>query len=123
MSGLRILVVEDEAMIAMLVEDMLCDLGCVPVGPAYDIEQAIRLVQSARFDAAILDVNLAGRQTNPVAKVLHDRGTPFLFATGYGPAGIDSQFSKHLVLTKPFQQSELERTLKSLVTSSTDRIS
>lgn len=107
----------------MLVEDMLCDLGYVPVGPAYNIEQAIQLIQSARFDAAILDVNLGGRQTTPVAQVLYDKGTPFCFATGYGPAGIDAQFGKYLVLTKPFQQNELERALKSLVASSTDGVS
>jgi|HubBroStandDraft_2_1064218.scaffolds.fasta_scaffold120342_2 CheY-like chemotaxis protein len=110
----RILVVEDETMIAMLIEDMLCNLGCVTVGPAYNVAKALELIQSERFDAAILDVNLAGERTTPVAQALHIKSIPFFFATGYGPAGVAAQFSKHLVLTKPFQQSELERALKSL---------
>src|ERR1700761_7215194 len=100
-SQLRILVVEDEAMIAMLIEDMLSDLGCVPVGPAYNAEQALELIRSERFDAAILDVNLGGQRTTPVAEALHRKSIPFFFATGYGPAGIAAQFSKHIVLTKP----------------------
>jgi CheY-like chemotaxis protein len=114
LKGQRVLVVEDEAMIAMLLEDMLSDLGCVPVGPAYNVEQAFDLIQSEQLDAAILDVNLAGQRTTPVAEVLQDKGIPFVFATGYGAAGVAEQFSRHLVLTKPFQQCELERGLKTL---------
>lgn len=110
----RILVVEDEPMIAMLLEDMLSDLGCIPVGPAYNLEQAFDLIQSERFDAAILDVNLAGQRTTTVAETLLGKGVPFIFATGYGAAGLAHQFSQHLVLTKPFQQNELERSLKAL---------
>jgi CheY-like chemotaxis protein len=63
LNGLRILIVEDEAMIAMLIEDMLSDLGCVPVGPANTAERALHLIQSERFDGAILDVNLGGQHT------------------------------------------------------------
>jgi CheY-like chemotaxis protein len=114
LSPTRILVVEDEAMIAMLIEDMLCNLGCVPVGPACSAAKALELIQSERFDGAILDVNLGGERTTPVAEVLHSKGIPFFFATGYGPAGVAAQFSKHIVLTKPFQQSDLERALKGL---------
>lgn len=110
----RILVVEDEAIIAMLIEDMLSDLGCVSVGPAYNAEQAFELIQSERFDAAILDVNLAGQRTTPIAAALRSNGIPFFFATGYGPAGIAGEFSRHTVLTKPFNQSELEAALKDL---------
>jgi CheY-like chemotaxis protein len=111
----RILVVEDEPMIAMLLEDMLNDLGCVPVGPAYNAGQALDLIEGERFDAAILDVNLGGQRTTPVAEALRDKGVPFFFATGYGPAGIAGEFSKQLVLTKPFKQCELAAALKSVL--------
>jgi CheY-like chemotaxis protein len=104
-------------MIAMLIEDMLCDLGYVPVGPACNNERALELIRSEQVDGAILDANLAGQRTTPVAEALRSRSIPFFFATGYGPAGIAAQFSKHLVLTKPFQQSELERALKELALS------
>lgn len=114
LNGLRVLVVEDEAMIAMLLEDMLSDLGCVPVGPAYNAEQALKLIQSERFDAAIVDVNLGGERTTPVAEALHGKAIPFFFATGYGPAGIGGEFSRQLVLTKPFRQCELAAALESL---------
>lgn len=117
-SNLRILVVEDEAIIAMLIEDMLSDLGCVSVGPAYSTEQALELIQSEQFDAAILDVNLGGQRTTPVAQALLSRGIPFVFATGYGPAGIAEDFSENIVLTKPFEQIELECALKRLFSSS-----
>ena len=114
LNGFRIHVVEDEAMIAMLIEDMLSDLGCVPVGPAHTAERALHLIQSEQFDGAILDVNLGGQLTTPVAEALDHKGIPFFFATGYGPAGIAARFNQRLVLTKPFQQSELERALKTL---------
>src|ERR1700742_702063 len=102
LSGLRVLVVEDEPMIVMLFEDMLSDLGCVAIGPAYNAAQALAFIESERLDAAILDVNLGGERTTPVAELLHAKGIPFFFATGYGAGGVTGQFDQHLVLTKPF---------------------
>jgi len=115
--GHHILVVEDEAMIAMLIEDMLRDLGSTPIGPAYTAEQALELISAERIDAAILDINLDGQRTDFVAATLLSKNIPFLFASGYASAGIDKLFSGQLVLTKPFKQSELERALKRLLPS------
>ena len=114
LSGLRILVVEDEPIIVMLLEDMLGDLDCVLVGPAYKTDTALNIVQSERLDAAILDVNLGGQRTTVVAEALEAKGIPFMFATGYGAAGMTGNLGQSLVLTKPFTQDQLERALRSL---------
>jgi len=84
--GLTGFVVEDEAMIAMLVEDMILDFGSEVVGPAAQMEEALRLAQEAEQDAAILDLKLGGAVVFPVAEVLRNRTIPFIFATGYGSA-------------------------------------
>lgn len=115
LNGRRILVVEDEAMIVMLLEDMLDDLGCVLVGPAYNAAAALGVIQSEQLDAAILDVNLGGERTTPVAEALEGKNIPFLFATGYANAGITRQFNQALVLTKPFTQGQMEGALRSLL--------
>ncbi len=88
LQGLRLLVVEDEAMVAMLVEDMLAELGHSVVGPAMRLDQALPLAREAEFDFAILDVNLGGQLSFPVAEVLRARGIPFIFATGYDAQAI-----------------------------------
>ena len=111
LTGRRVLIVEDEAMIAMMIEDMLTDLGCEVVGPASQIAQALRVIKSEEFDAAILDVNLNGVQIFPVAEALHAKGVPFVFATGYGASGISREYSDRLVLQKPFKQQQLEKAL------------
>lgn len=113
LQGLRMLVVEDEAMVAMLVEDLLGDLGCVVVNIAASVEQGLRAVAAinAPIDAAILDVNLGGEKVFPVADALTRRGIPFIFATGYGRAGIEPRFEHRPVLAKPFHRDALERTL------------
>ena len=82
--GKCILVVEDEALIAMLVEDILSDLGANVVGPAGSIDQALAIAASCQIDAAVLDVNIRGRTIDPVAALLLGRGIPIVFATGYG---------------------------------------
>lgn len=100
----RVLVVEDEVMIAMLVEDMLIDLGFEVVGPALDLEGALPLAEQADLDLAVLDVNLGnGRRSFQVADVLRERGVPFLFATGYGTAGLSEAYAGSLTLKKPFE--------------------
>lgn len=107
------LVVEDEAMVAMLVEDMLTDLGCVVVEIAGSVEQGLRLIApgTIAFDAAILDVNIGGEKVFPVADHLATQGIPFLFATGYGPEGIAPRFAGRPVLAKPFRRAALETML------------
>ena len=110
--GKRILLVEDELMIRMLLEDMLKELGYTVAGEAGRIEDALVAAQKADFDLAILDVNLNGERTFPIADVLAERGVPFVFATGYGVTNLPAGFSGRPVLQKPFQQEELERVLR-----------
>ena len=109
--GLRVLIVEDEALVTMLIEDALTDFGCEIVGLAAHLDEAMEKARSLRLDAAILDVNLNGDLTYPVAQALYDRGIPFIFATGYGIAGRPENFGSAPVLTKPFQQGDLKEAL------------
>ena len=83
LSGRRVLVVEDETMVAWLLEDMLADLGCAVVGPAARVNQALAMLDAEAIDAAVLDVNLNGQMSYPVADALAARGVPFVFSTGY----------------------------------------
>lgn len=114
LTNLKVLVVEDEALVSMLVEDMLGDLGCVVVGPAAEIEEALKLANDAEIDAALLDVNLGGRPIFPVADALKARGVPFAFASGYGEAGLSEGHRGALVLQKPFREADLRRVLEEL---------
>jgi CheY-like chemotaxis protein len=113
-AGLRVLVVEDEALVAMLVEDMLADLGCVVVGPVAELEEALQTVADAEVDCAVLDVNLAGRPIFPVADALKAKGVPFAFASGYGEAGVRDDHRGVPVLQKPFREADLARALGEL---------
>lgn len=114
LSDLKVLVVEDEALVSMLVEDMLSDIGCSVVGPAAEIEEALRLAAEADINAALLDVNLGGRPIFPVADALKARGVPFAFASGYGAAGLSESHRGALVLQKPFREADLRRVLEEL---------
>ena len=107
--ALRILVVEDEMMIAMMVEDMLADIGHQVIGVAQNLAAAMAMAQDREFDLAILDVNLAGERSFPVAHLLTARGVPFLFATGYGNLGLEDDFQNVLTLSKPFQLHDLAK--------------
>jgi CheY-like chemotaxis protein len=111
LAGLRVLVVEDEAAISMLLEDMLMDFGCEIVGPAARLNAAIEMANGEAFDIAILDVNLAGDPIYPVADILTERDLPFVFSTGYGGAGIKDPYRDRPVVQKPFGQQELKRTI------------
>ena len=115
LNGLKVLVVEDEMLVSMLVEDMLSDLGCTVVGPAAELEEAMTLAQSADIDLALLDVNLGGRPIFPVADALKARGVPFAFASGYGEAGLSEDHRGAAVLQKPFREADLAKALRGLV--------
>jgi CheY-like chemotaxis protein len=104
----RVLVVEDEVMIAMLMEDMLTDLGYEVVGPAMRLEEGIELATTAQLDMAVLDVNLNGQRSTPIAEILAERGVPFVFATGYGSTGVDEPHNARHVLKKPFSPDDLD---------------
>jgi CheY-like chemotaxis protein len=114
----RVLVVEDEMLVAMLIEDQLSDLGYDIVGPAMRLETALELAETAEFDIAILDINLAGRQSFSVADLLASRGLPFLFASGYGAAGLVPPFLDRPVLQKPFNIKMMAEALQELVAPS-----
>lgn len=115
--GRRVLIVEDEMMIAMFLEDLLTDLGFKPVGPAARLEQAVELATSAALEAAILDVNLNGKETYPVADALDLRGVPFVFATGYGAAVLPERYRHVPVLQKPYRRSDLSQVLAQVTAS------
>lgn len=111
---LRILVVEDEMLVAMNIEDMLLDLGHEVAGIASRLAPALALAGEASIDAAMLDVNLAGENSFPVADLLAARGIPFVFATGYGPQGIEERHRGRPLLQKPFRASDLGPVLAAL---------
>lgn len=115
--GSRILVVEDEALVAMLVEDALLDAGCEVIGPAADVEAALRLLGEAVPDAAVLDMNLGGDSSAPIADALAGKGVPFVVATGYGASGLPPQHRGVPVLAKPYDPADLINELTELLKS------
>jgi CheY-like chemotaxis protein len=114
LKGLRVLVVEDEMMVSMLIEDMLSDMGCTVMGPASRLDEAIELANASDIDCAVLDVNLGGQPIFPLADLLRERGCPFAFATGYGDAGLRDVDRGTPVLQKPFREGDLARVLSEL---------
>ncbi len=120
LAGKRILVVEDEYLLAMTLEDILAEFGAQIVGPATRIEEAIELAETAQINAALLDVNLNGKRSDAVAEILARRQIPFVFATGYGSSSPGHQ---HLtgaeVLQKPYQPQQM---LSALVKAMGDRV-
>ena len=118
----KILVVEDAALIAMLLEEMLEELGFDVVGPVSDHESACKMVREADISAAILDVNLHGVMSWDVAMLLKEANVPFAFSTGYDSATIlPPQLADIPVMTKPFNLERLEHQIRSLVTSGDGR--
>ena len=111
LAGLRVLVVEDESLICMLIEDMLADIGCTVAAIASELDDATSKISKLSFDAAILDVNLNGSQTYPAAEALTQKHIPFVFSTGYGAAGIPEMFRGVPTIEKPFQESDLRKAL------------
>jgi CheY-like chemotaxis protein len=107
----RVLIVEDDFLVSLLLEDMLVDLGHQVVGPAADVANALELAEREQIDIAVLDVNLRGSDTYPIAAALAARAIPFVFATGYGRSSLREPYCDAPLLKKPFQQSDLERLL------------
>ena len=102
----RILVVEDEAMISMLLEDMVLECGGELVGPVARFDDALALAHQAEFGVAVLDLNLNGTLSYPIAEVIRERGIPVIFATGYGAGGLLDRFRDCPTLQKPFSQQD-----------------
>ncbi len=111
LEGVRVLLVEDESLIAMSVEDMLYDLGCSLTATASSVDEAIERVNEGGFDFALLDINLRGKEVFPVADLLAKRGVPFAFASGYGAAGLPPAFRGRTVVSKPFKMKDLSGAL------------
>lgn len=111
LNGLRVLVVEDEALVSMLLEEFLDELGCVVVATAARLGDALAKAGSLVVDVAVLDVNLAGVMSYPVAEALQARGVPFVFSTGYGASGLPDALRGALVLSKPYRQRQLAEAL------------
>lgn len=111
----RVLVVEDEYLVAMLVEEMLEGLGYEVAQVAATLEAALTAAQNSAIDVAVLDVNLSGKHSGPVAEALAARGIPFAFATGYGAAGLEGRYADAPTLQKPFYEDDLKRVLAALI--------
>lgn len=117
LAGLRIVIVEDVSLVAMLLEDMLVDWGCTVVAIVSELEGSEEKLTSTVFDLAILDINLNGARTFGIARWLTRRRIPFVFSTGYPAAGIPENFRKVPVVGKPFERGELELALVSAVSA------
>jgi DNA-binding response OmpR family regulator len=115
LEGVRVLVVEDEFLVAVLIEDMLQSAGCVVSGPVSRVADALNAVDSDTYDAAVLDVNLAGERIDQVADALSRRNVPFLFVTGYSADNLPSNFAERPRVCKPFKMTDLICSLSDLV--------
>ena len=108
LNGIRVLLVEDEAIIAMTAEDMLEELGCSTFAAVSTLAEALEAAADDRFDVALLDINLNGVDSFPVADRLRQSGRPFVFTTGYGSAGRAEAYDDVPLVTKPYQLKDLE---------------
>ena len=112
LQGRRVLVIEDESLVAMLLETILDDMGCAVVGPESNIDDGlVTATTEASLDAALLDVNVAGREVFPVAEALKARGVPFVFSTGYGEAGLPEHWRGNPTIQKPFTEAAIRDAL------------
>jgi len=111
--GLRVLVVEDEPVVAMCLEDILESLGCETVGPAGRLADGLALLDHAQFGAAILDINLAGERSTPIAEELRRRGVPFAFASGYG--AVPEGFERWPLIAKPYREGDIDAALRGIL--------
>ena len=113
LQGVKVLVVEDEYLVAALMEDILESAGCVVAGPIPRLAQALDAASSEACDVAVLDVNLAGERVYPVADILAQRNVPFVFVTGYGV--LPGEYANRPRLCKPFKMADLLDTLSDIV--------
>jgi CheY-like chemotaxis protein len=113
-AGLRVLVVEDEGSVALLIEGMLEDLGCEIAASVATLGKALTAARTEALDFAVLDVNLDGELVFPVAEILKARQLPFIFSTGYGRTGVPETFKDCEVLNKPYTIEDLKTTLFSM---------
>src|SRR5262245_1354443 len=118
LTGRRILVVEDEMVVAMMLEDMLAELGCEVVGVANRVAMALAMIERGMaFDAAVLDLNLQGEKSFAVAAALTARSRPFVFSTGYGRRGVPDEYRDVPLVDKPYSKTDVERRLTEVLVS------
>lgn len=110
--GIRVLIVEDEFLVAIQLEDTLSALGCEVLEPAHSMDEAEKAVAQHEFDVAVLDINIAGRAIYPIAEILGARGIPFIFTTGYSREHIEEAWREAPTLRKPYLALELRRVLE-----------
>jgi DNA-binding response OmpR family regulator len=115
LSAQRILIVEDEMMLLMLLEDIVSDLGCQSVSVAATVQQALALIDSQAFDIAMLDVNLNGEKSFPIADALGARGVPYIFVTGYGIDAFPVSYRDRPLLPKPYSFADVGNSLTRLL--------
>lgn len=118
LTGKRILVLEDEVLLALDAAEALEELGAIIIGPAHRVEGAMALLDTVRPDAALLDVNIAGSTSSAVAKRLTEERVPFVLATGYG-SRIDMAGS-HAVIDKPYDRKHLQAAFARIFARATD---
>jgi DNA-binding response OmpR family regulator len=116
LTGLRVLVVEDEYMVADYISMVLEDFGCDVVGPVGTIEKALAAVNDGGLDGALLDANLSGDSSEPIAVALQAASVPFIVATGYGALDLpDEALNRAPRISKPFSETELKATLVAVI--------
>jgi CheY-like chemotaxis protein len=114
---LNVLIVEDEAIISFLIEDMLLELGCRSVTNVAGIPEAMSAIDEGRPDVAVLDVNLDGQEVYPIAERLKSCNVPFVFTTGYGSDGLRPEWANMPVVQKPFRADMLAKALLAVLAS------
>lgn len=115
LSGKQVMVVEDEMLVALLVEETLADAGCTVIGPFARVQDALAAAQHHQLDLALLDVNVAGETSFPIAQALEARGVPFLFVTGYGKSALPQDRPDWDAVVKPFIPEHLTERLARLL--------
>jgi DNA-binding response OmpR family regulator len=120
--GKRVLIVEDEMLVALLIEDFLIDFGCSTLGPCGSLANALVAARNEMFDLAVLDVNLAGEMVYPVVEALEERHIPFLFLSGYGDEAIPAGHGEWKVCAKPFRGDDLATMMSAVLEASANRL-
>ena len=115
LEGVRVLVVEDEYLVASLIEEVLQSAGCIVSGPVSRLADALDAAERIACDVAVLDVNLAGERIYPVAEILSRRDVPFVFVTGYAAGGLPGEFAERPRICKPFKMADLLAALSTLM--------
>ncbi|MHA6298084.1 response regulator [Devosia sp. CAU 1758] len=115
LDGVGVFLVEDEPLLAMSVEDMIIELGGKVTASAASLTEAMEKAGAERFDCALLDINLGGREVFPVANILAERGIPFAFSSGYGASGLPEAYSARPVVSKPYNMDQLSAALRAML--------